>query len=872
MPNLTIKVGSLDLSSFIRVNPGEHFNPAAGDMVEPSWSDSPLFEGQVLTSMHVKNKEMVIPLFLHPPTAPYTQDPLNYLIQQVNQALRPANDLGLTTYLQMQLAQAANPTFFTIQFGRFEPNFNFRITEKGWFAGDLHLWVLPFGHTATERCIGTYAAPANQSGMVISAAQLIASAYQYGVSPTTIIPSNVPTNLAPDPSFEFPMASSPWVLSLASQYATTVMSDVVSIPDATQAFEYLVRASSADSFFGLASAVNMVPVNPGSQYMISYDVYGGSNAVSALVRSQLQWRDGTGASLILTSQGATHVAGASWVTYTDGPFTAPASAVLCQVNFHAGPIRASQVMYFDEIGLFPGASAPAWGSATPFVQTTPTGFAVLGDAPPQFDLRLTVGNFLGDDGRLGIISALPIASYNPIIPVGSFIGLSPSAIVFGASGAWASQFIALDAAGGSAGAVGGATDGMGYFSFAVSPGSVYAGENRVLGLTRARLEPFGLRAFDQQGNALGPTVIASAIDGWQIIDYGVLRVAPWQATALVSIQAYGCLPFWASGMFAPVRTPPAWTKEHGAIFVVPNDTTIMDLDWNSPLISTDSFDGASGALLGQDQIGNAWATNANFSYLLPIYSGSSGLVGTTVGVASLLGGAMPSAFYGDFEIEAIFTNASGNFVSPDIMHIGVMNPLTGAATTFLAEFALGGQGAAPHLSIWTPAGFQASVAIPSAGIGQYHMKLTKRASLMWANLGGPSGAFSSFASGGLASVGVAVNAGFASSIVPWFTFPYASSAVRMEAFRARQLASQGYQPQDILRLYQPLYQNTRMSPAAVDVVDLQARQRGPIGAISLPVPSLGAGLFVMSMPFDQGTAADTLNADVRVRERFTYAR
>ena len=658
MANIVFKLGQLDLSGFVRVNQGEGLDPGRGDMLEPSFSDSPFFEGQFFTSLDAKNREMVWPLYLHPSSSPYLQDGLNQLVAKVNQQLRLTTDIGLVQYVQWQNAQASNPTFYSLQFGRFEPNFNFRVSEKGWLAGNLHLWVLPYGHTATERIFATYAAPANQ--------------------------------------------------------------------------------------------------------------------------------------------------GAIWVP--------PASIV-------AG-----------------------------------AGGTVLGDAPPQWDIRMTTGSYLADDGRIGVFSALPQASYVPIIPVGSFFGLHPSAGILGASGAYASQFLAMDQQ------AAGATSGYSYFSFAISPGSVYTGDNRVLGLVRARSAPFGLRAFGPDGQPLGATVIASAMDGYQLVDYGILRAAAWDATAPVTIQSYAGPDYSASGMFSPRRAAPAWSQEHGPIFVLPAANTILSLDWNSPAVAIDGFDQASGALLnGQlDMLGNQW------SLMTGLASGAQ-----LVGTSRLVGDASYSTNYtvgtyvqGDLEVEAVFTAASG-FAGPVAVGRG-----TAAAFGFAA---LGGSPPSLRLYNYLTTASMAITPVP----GPYHLKVTFRGSQMWANLAGPSGAYAGSASGALASLGLPW-APLATSTfgAPMLSVPALVSGptVMVESFRARSLASTGYKSRDILRVDQPHLYHTRQDPSANDAVDLQGRQRGALQALALPAPSLGAGFFFASFPYDQGPSNDLLNVDIRCRERFTYAR
>lgn len=53
---------------------------------------------------------------------------------------------------------AASTTYFNSQFGRFEPDYNYRRSQKLWASGVIHVWVEPFGHTGTYRSAGTGAA------------------------------------------------------------------------------------------------------------------------------------------------------------------------------------------------------------------------------------------------------------------------------------------------------------------------------------------------------------------------------------------------------------------------------------------------------------------------------------------------------------------------------------------------------------------------------------------------------------------------------------------------------------------------------------------------------------------------------------------
>lgn len=145
--SFTLKLGSLDLSSYVRVAPGEGLDLAAGGFLEPAFSESPLLDGQYLSNVDVQNKQLAWPLFLNAAD----KDALHSLIRQIKEE---ENKPGR---LRVEWADkgATNSTFFDVEFVRFEPDFNFRRQEHSYMGGTLRIWVRPYGHTATSRIIAT---------------------------------------------------------------------------------------------------------------------------------------------------------------------------------------------------------------------------------------------------------------------------------------------------------------------------------------------------------------------------------------------------------------------------------------------------------------------------------------------------------------------------------------------------------------------------------------------------------------------------------------------------------------------------------------------------------------------------------------------
>lgn len=144
------KLGGLDLSSYLRVNPDDKMDPEGQPWVEPAFSETPFSDGQVLISTTVMNREQLWPLYLVDPTR--LKDQLHALIRTINNA---ASVHPLV--LEWRDSGASNSTFFDVSFVRFEPDFNFRRGVHGYAAGTLHVWTNGYGHTGTTRVTATAA-------------------------------------------------------------------------------------------------------------------------------------------------------------------------------------------------------------------------------------------------------------------------------------------------------------------------------------------------------------------------------------------------------------------------------------------------------------------------------------------------------------------------------------------------------------------------------------------------------------------------------------------------------------------------------------------------------------------------------------------
>lgn len=145
---LVFKIGSLDLSSYVRVGDGEGLDPF-GDYLDPQFADEALTEGQPLLNLATKNREGVWPVHL---TAS-SKDALYALIQQIRQTLDTPN-----TLIEWRDDGSSLSTFYDLVYGRLVAEFSYRRSQHDWFTGHLALSLRPYGHTGTVRLAGTGAA------------------------------------------------------------------------------------------------------------------------------------------------------------------------------------------------------------------------------------------------------------------------------------------------------------------------------------------------------------------------------------------------------------------------------------------------------------------------------------------------------------------------------------------------------------------------------------------------------------------------------------------------------------------------------------------------------------------------------------------
>lgn len=140
-------VGDIDLSGFVKVAKEDGLDPSGGSAFdEPQFATSPASEGQALVQHTYGNREQPWPVKLNAAT----KDSLHQLVEDINVEL---DQDGCT--IEWRDDGVTNSTFYDVEAGRFEPDYNYRRQVARHLDGVVRAWVRPFGHTATERIHAT---------------------------------------------------------------------------------------------------------------------------------------------------------------------------------------------------------------------------------------------------------------------------------------------------------------------------------------------------------------------------------------------------------------------------------------------------------------------------------------------------------------------------------------------------------------------------------------------------------------------------------------------------------------------------------------------------------------------------------------------
>lgn len=204
----------LDLTAYLNAVEGEGLDPADGDFLEPVFTDSPSGAGQGLVNIDEKNKELAFPLHLKAAT----KDSLHALVRTLRLKLSEPGVL-----VEWRDQDATLVTYYDLEFGRFEPGYRYHRARALRLSGNLHCWVRPYGHTATERVVGTaqasgYGAPVVLVGPLGGDADAVAE-YEVNVAAFLDVgyTEAVAVGVLPSPSYPFRWPAASMTLSDGGQ-------------------------------------------------------------------------------------------------------------------------------------------------------------------------------------------------------------------------------------------------------------------------------------------------------------------------------------------------------------------------------------------------------------------------------------------------------------------------------------------------------------------------------------------------------------------------------------------------------------------------------------------------------------------------------
>lgn len=158
MSSFTLKLGSFDLTPYCRMNPDDGFDPM-GDPIQPAFGDTPMGDGQPLLNIQAGNKDFVIPLHLKAAD----KNTVNGLVRTLRETID-----AKPVMLEWADVGATASTFFDVEWGKFNVEYNFRRAGYNYVSGTLHVYVRPYGHTGTTRIVGTFNQNGNQIGKTLT--------------------------------------------------------------------------------------------------------------------------------------------------------------------------------------------------------------------------------------------------------------------------------------------------------------------------------------------------------------------------------------------------------------------------------------------------------------------------------------------------------------------------------------------------------------------------------------------------------------------------------------------------------------------------------------------------------------------------------
>lgn len=299
-PGLICKVNGRDLSPYLRVAHEDGLDPSPAGAIEPQFSGSAAIgDGQSYVADAVSNPEMSFPLVLKADTTVE----LYQLIRDIR------GDLSKGVEVEYRSNQAAYSTFFDLEYGKLDPDFEFWLDQAGRCRAQLTLYRRPHGHTGTTRllasAVGTGAINLLASGVqgdVDAQAKLRFAMPSGAVQGHTLlygVKKNAPSGWSPEyPAALFSQAPTQG-LSLAASYTLTGASGRM----ASQSLNVLINGAglAAGQTETILCRANPSPDKYPGRYRVFAGVFGAFT--NSLDRPRLRaWFDPVG--VLPTASGA----------------------------------------------------------------------------------------------------------------------------------------------------------------------------------------------------------------------------------------------------------------------------------------------------------------------------------------------------------------------------------------------------------------------------------------------------------------------------------------------------------------------------------------------------------------------------------------
>lgn len=166
---LKLVVNGRDLTTYNRMAHGDGHEPASADAFDPQFTGSTAIgEGQTFVGNSLGNVAMSFPLILKAAST----DALYQLIRDIR------TDLVKGNTVEYQSGGATQSTFFDMESGKLEPQFEFWLDQNARCRAQLTIWRRPYGHTGTSRVI---ASAAGTGPMTITATGVLGDVNAQGV-------------------------------------------------------------------------------------------------------------------------------------------------------------------------------------------------------------------------------------------------------------------------------------------------------------------------------------------------------------------------------------------------------------------------------------------------------------------------------------------------------------------------------------------------------------------------------------------------------------------------------------------------------------------------------------------------------------------